>query len=49
MRKPFPLRRLLADAGKLTLGAGLLWMGVDLAQAQAPATPPTAAPTVVAG
>ena len=46
MRKPSrtTLRHLLADAGKLALSAGLLWMGVDLAQAQAPA-PATATAT----
>ena len=43
MRKSFPLRRLLADAGKLALSAGLIWMGMDLAQAQTPATAPTLA------
>ena len=44
MRKPTstPLLRLLGDAGKLALGAGLLWMGVDLAQAQTPAAAPAA-------
>lgn len=54
MRKPTgqALRNLLADAGKLALSAGLLWMGVDLAQAQTQtqATPKTTttAPTSVA-
>ena len=50
MRKPTPtpLLRVLADAGKLALGAGLIWMGVDLAQAQTTAAPPAAAPAVVA-
>ena len=45
MRKPSrtTLRHLLADAGKLALSAGLLWMGVDLAQAQAPAPAPATA------
>ena len=43
MRKPSSaaLRNLLADAGKLALSAGLLWMGVDLAQAQTPAAATT--------
>ena len=40
------LRNLLADAGKLALSAGLLWMGVDLAQAQTPtAATAVSAPT----
>ncbi len=49
MRKPSSatLRHLLANAGRLALGAGLLWMGVDLAQAQAP-TPIPATATVPA-
>ncbi|MEZ5720047.1 MAG: cytochrome D1 domain-containing protein [Burkholderiaceae bacterium] len=36
MRKA--LRRWLAAAAQLALGAGLLWMGADMAHAQAPAT-----------
>ncbi|MDD2713661.1 MAG: cytochrome c, partial [Simplicispira sp.] len=44
MRKNSPVWRVLADAGKLALGAGLLWMGMDLANAQAP-TPASAAAT----
>ena len=50
MRKPTPtpLLRVLADAGKLALGAGLIWMGVDLAQAQTTAAPPATAPAAPA-
>ncbi len=50
MRKPSrtTLRHLLADAGKLALSAGLLWMGVDLAQAQAPAPATATTSTSVA-
>ena len=33
-----PLRRWLATAAQLALGAGLFWMGADMAHAQAPAT-----------
>ena len=36
MRKA--LRRWLATAAQLALGAGLFWMGADMAHAQAPAT-----------
>jgi mono/diheme cytochrome c family protein len=36
MRKA--LRRWLATAAQLALGAGLFWMGADMAHAQAPTT-----------
>src|SRR5690606_17128359 len=45
MRKSSPVWRVLADAGKLALGAGLLWMGMDLVHAQTPATPAAVATT----
>ena len=48
MRKSSPVWRVLADAGKLALGAGLLWMGMDLAHAQTPATPPATSPAPLA-